>query len=396
MSSETDRVGAVPQASADEARPSARPTSLHAWFDPRSNGGHVLYLLFSISIVLSHDILIGGFDPSLRTSWSNGMTTIGGPGLAGFFVLGGFLVARSAQRAHSLPGYVRARALRIFPPLLSALVVTAAVFAPIAWLLQEGTINGFPLGGANGAGRYVLENAGLAARQYAIGYTLEDNPYPYAWNGSLWTIYPQFLCYIAAGFLIRAGRRWMAPLTAVALYVAMAVQRVGLVETPVVPPAVDKVTWANALLMPSHLHLMYLFFLGASLYLYRERVPTNWPVFAFATAGLAAAYVFDACMLVGSTAWGVLAVVLMARVRLRLPRPVQGLSYGVYLTAFPVAQLYALAGVADLGYAAFAVASLASALLLAYVIKRGIEEPVQRYVRRSVPVAPPALPTAST
>ncbi len=36
----------------------------------------------------------------------------------------------------------------------------------------------------------------LAIKSWRIGSTLSTNPYPKAWNGSTWTIWNEFLCYI--------------------------------------------------------------------------------------------------------------------------------------------------------------------------------------------------------
>ena len=32
--------------------------------------------------------------------------------------------------------------------------------------------------------------------EYTIGSTLSDVPYPAVWNGSLWTLFYEFLCYM--------------------------------------------------------------------------------------------------------------------------------------------------------------------------------------------------------
>lgn len=112
-------------------------------FDPRRNGGLLLYLVFSVSVVASHDVLLGGFNPRWRTTWSGGLVSIGGPAVAGFFSVGGFLIARSARSAGNYRRYVALRVSRIFPPYLASLVLTAVVFAPLVWTLTRDRLSEF-------------------------------------------------------------------------------------------------------------------------------------------------------------------------------------------------------------------------------------------------------------
>ena len=92
------------------------------------------------------------------------------------------------------------RVARIFPAFLVCLVVTAFVFAPIAYLHQHGTVDGLlttPTTPLN----YVFGNATLRMFAFDVAGTPGNVPYPGAWNGSLWTLYYEFGCYMVVAAL---------------------------------------------------------------------------------------------------------------------------------------------------------------------------------------------------
>ena len=109
-------------------------------------------------------------------------------------MLSGFLITRS--RLRTSPGdYLLHRVARIYPAFVVVLVVTAFVFAPIALLIEQGSLAGFFTTPVTPF-QYMWGNLTLYIDHYSIGATLQTVPYPGAWNGSLWTLFYEFLCYI--------------------------------------------------------------------------------------------------------------------------------------------------------------------------------------------------------
>ena len=106
-----------------------------------------------------------------------------------FFGISGYLITASSF-SNSFPQYLIKRIARIFPAYLAIQFVTAFIFAPLVTLLNGDSIAKLwetpvtPIG-------YFLGNSLLAIKS-----TLSTNPYPKAWNGSTWTIWNEFLCYI--------------------------------------------------------------------------------------------------------------------------------------------------------------------------------------------------------
>jgi peptidoglycan/LPS O-acetylase OafA/YrhL len=314
----------------------------------RHNSLNFLRLALALMVVASHAYGIGYFG----TEGVLHGTTFGTVAVDGFFGISGYLIASSATR-NNAGRYLWQRFLRIFPGFWVALIVTAFVFGAIGWFSQPHAC-GAPcyVRGPNGATSFVWRNALLRIDQDLI--------HGESWNGSLWTLFYEFICYIILVTLALAGmlrrRGWTLALT-VGLWVTVAMitmdhrydQRFN----------VDQ----NWILM-NLLKFAVIFLVGAVIYLYRERVPdSGWlalgclVVFTAAlwlpTDGRLPAYAFtDSDLLAPLIAYPLLWLGIhlpFQRVGAR-----NDYSYGVYIYAYPVTVLLSIWGATRLGYPLFA------------------------------------------
>jgi peptidoglycan/LPS O-acetylase OafA/YrhL len=331
-------------------------STLHERFDTRRNGFDLLRMAFALLVAGTHGIAL---HTGTQPHW--GGATLGDFGLDGFFILSGFLVTRSYLSLGSFPRFAWHRLLRIMPGFWVCLLVVALVVAPLAAVLQ-GMPVGTPFGGDASAQQYLAGNAALLITQYDIAGILAGNPTPASFNGSVWTLAFEALCYLllaAIGVLGVLRRRPVAvAVLAGMLSVLTVAQEAGL---PV-------------LLNDRVLRLVFVFLLGSVAYRYADRIPMR--------AELAAA---AACLfLVSVTAfhdYRVLGAAPLAYVFLwlgtSLPRPWRmraDLSYGLYIYHWPVLQLLVLTGLAAAPTALFVGAGLTLALLPAaaswYLVER--------------------------
>ena len=118
-----------------------------------------------------------------------------------FFLIGGFLIAKSWEFTILIGTVYDERVFRIFPALIAFTLVAAYVIGPI---LSTLTINEYfqsPLV------RNYLRNI-LLFPAYSLPGVFETNPYPNAVNGSLWTLPIEFAMYILVPIiLILAGKK---------------------------------------------------------------------------------------------------------------------------------------------------------------------------------------------
>ncbi len=336
----------------------------------RTNALNLVRLGLALLVLVAHGYYLSG--AGTGPSWRG--ENLGGWAVFSFFTLSGYLITAS-RFANPLPRFLALRVARIYPAFLVCLLLTVVVFAPLAWW-AEGRPWAAYLSTPTTPLAYVAQNLGLHIGVYDVGGTPAAVPYPGAWNGSLWTLFFEFCCYLAVGLLVCLPvvrrRRGL-------LGVAFALSVLAWATAP---------AWSAAL--PSDLALLARLlppFLGGAL----VQVLVGRRGFRMPLAVAAAA--LSALLVAHVDLWGAqLAAPLIAYALLWLgtvlPSPglVQrhDISYGVYIYAFPVQQLLVYAGATRLGLAGYDVVAALATAALATLSWRLVERPVLRAARRRV------------
>jgi peptidoglycan/LPS O-acetylase OafA/YrhL len=340
--------------------------TLAAVFDPRHNSLNALRLALATLVIVSHAWPIGGFggDPAV------GDLSLGGWAVAGFFAISGFLIATSRLRS-PFSAYLWRRMLRIFPGLWVCLLVTVFLFVPIAALVEGG---GDHIGPSSLL-RYLAANGVLESGSQDIGGTLSAVPYPGAWNGSLWTLWFEFGCYLVLGGLLVFSRLRERPSVLVGLFAACALVNVAQAELSVELPF--RLQWAA--------DLGSYFFAGAVLCVYANRIPASRSLVAISAAVLAAAALTNHVQAVGALPLAYLLIWLGSVLPLQAVGRRNDISYGVYIYAFPVQQLLVLTGAHALGILPFTALCVLCTIPLAALSWFLVEEPAMRLKRVTPP-----------
>ena len=105
--------------------------------DARRYGGFdVIRIVAALSVVLYHSYAITGRDQDLPALWiGHYRMPLGSIGVAVFFVISGFLVATSWDRAPRWSVFAWHRFARIWPALTMTVVLTVVVLGPIVTTL---------------------------------------------------------------------------------------------------------------------------------------------------------------------------------------------------------------------------------------------------------------------
>ncbi|MEK8228038.1 acyltransferase family protein [Oerskovia sp. M15] len=143
-----------------------------ALLDPRNNSLNLIRLVLALLVLVAHSYPIAGAGHGPTIAQEN----LGGWAVIGFFALSGYLITGSRLRT-TFGVYLTHRVARIFPAFIVCLVVVAIGFAPIGYVLQNGTISGF-LTTPNTPANYVFTNSGLKMFDYSVAGTLRDVPFP--------------------------------------------------------------------------------------------------------------------------------------------------------------------------------------------------------------------------
>jgi peptidoglycan/LPS O-acetylase OafA/YrhL len=337
---------------------------------------NALRLLFAFMVIVSHSTALGGYGEELKI----GGATLGTWAVFGFFGISGYLITRSRMSARRVSDYYRARVLRIFPAFVVCLVVVAFVIAPLSHFFgSAGRYD--PLN----AMTYVLRNLPLylpGLNQPGISDTLAGElALPNQWNGAMWTIGYEFVCYVAIGLLVSVARR----------------QHLGpvLLGTFVALTAVRLLSKTEVLSLPSQLDgaipLAISFAAGALLLVYGQNIQTNTLTTAIAGVLLLGIVLAGLAVPLAHLPFAYLLLWLGQRLPLERVGSKYDISYGVYIYAWPVQQCLALASPSQsLPYWAFVTATTVLVLPLAWASCKFVEQPALRLKKRPAAAPVPA------
>ncbi|WCN78785.1 acyltransferase family protein [Micromonospora sp. LH3U1] len=361
----------------------------------RSNGIGLIRLCLAVGVVLSHSKPLGFGASDLGYQLTGRQTNVGVMAVYGFFVLSGLLITRSARRT-GLVRYAWHRALRIFPGLWVCLLITALVVAPLIALREHGTTAGFFDNGWDRGGplAYLQANWWTGLRQFGIQDLLKEST-PWGrkggasvFNGALWSLSYEMLCYVVVGVLavtgvLRHARRFVLFLT-IAFYLSI-VQDWWSSGQFSGPPSTAGSWSFHAPLVGSMsfqfiVYLGFFFAFGATLDLYRERVPINDALGIGSAVALGLSLLFGGFFVIGLPAFAYLLVWLSVR----MPRQLHWVgrkndySYGIYIYGFVLQQVMASLGWSRWGYVPFAAMSVAAAFAAAFLSWKLVERPALR------------------
>lgn len=342
-------------------------------FDARANALNAIRLILAIGVIGWHSFPLTGRDIGFLPL----RQLVGEVGVDGFFAISGFLIVASWRRDPSVWRYLAARVLRIFPAFWVCLVATAFFFAPIGTVLATSATLSEATSWANV--NYVVQNFWLILREGRIADTPGGIPYLHAWNGSLWTLQWEFLCYLVVaglGVVRLMERRIIVPLLFCAALFGVIITSYGN-------------TGSNSLEYFARFGLM--FTAGALIQRYASRLPLNWTTVGAAYVIVLASMFLHDYRVVGAVPLAYALIGTGALLKDRRLRFSQDLSYGMYIYAFPVQQVLASLGLASVGVPLFALIAVIATLPFAAASWFLIEKPVMR-LRPRRPAHPSVAP----
>jgi peptidoglycan/LPS O-acetylase OafA/YrhL len=326
-----------------------RGSTLGQVFDPRNNALNAWRLGLAISVILWHSWPLTG-----RTiTYKPFEQLIEQVGVDGFFAVSGFLITASWLRNPRLRDFSVARGLRIFPGLWVCLLITAFVFAPLSVLLQGGSVGN--LMSSHRPVEYFLNNAVLNVYYAGVDGTPRNVPWPGVWNGSIWTLVFEMICYIAVAVLGIVGLlklRWTIPVAFVLTLCATAYFSYPVFSMQTIPQMVAR--------------FAVMFAAGALLHQYRNVIPARWSLVGVCIAVVLVSGLLENYRVIGALPLAYAVIVSGSLIHHRRLNLRNDLSYGMYIYAYPVQQLLVILGLGSLNmYLFFGIATAATVPLAA-------------------------------
>lgn len=340
-------------------------------FDPRNNALNAWRIGLATWVILWHSWPLTGHSLPYPVG-----PLLSQAGVDGFFAISGFLITASWMRNPRPRDYFSARALRIFPGLWICLAVTAFVIAPLSVAIQGGSVAGLmaslkPL-------EYFLNNAVLNVYYAGIDGTPKNIPWPGVWNGSIWTLIFEAICYLAVAALGVMGllkRKWTIPAAFVLFLCATAYFSYPIFAMETVPQMVAR--------------FAVMFAAGALLYQYRNAIPARWSLVAISLGILAVSALLPNYRTIGALPLAYVVIASGALIHDRRLNLRNDLSYGMYIYAFPVQQFLAVLGLSSLNPLLFFTIATAATLPLAalswFIVEQHAMSLKSRLTRSAVP-----------
>jgi peptidoglycan/LPS O-acetylase OafA/YrhL len=342
-------------------------------------------------VVLSHLFPLGWghLDPLWRLSGQQ--TDIGKMAVVGFFVLSGFMITGSGART-TAGRYAWHRGLRILPGLWGSLLISSLIIIPALYHWLHGTLNGYwhhshgPLAYLKGSWNTSMSAGWDISGVLAEGRQRGTNFDPGV-NGALWSLKYEILCYVMVGLLAAGGAlkrsRRLVPLLAAALGILILRDWIAAPGFRGIPGDLNSSVMVPFLgAMSNHfiIHICFVFLIGATFQLYRERLPVNDLLALVCALALGGSLYFGGVFVFGYPAFAYLLLWLAVR----LPGPFRRIgrkrdySYGIYIYGFTVEQALAMLGYARYGKPVFLALALAGTVVLAALSWHLIESPMMR------------------
>ena len=187
----------------------------------RDNNFNVIRAFAAFCVLVSHAYPIALGDGTSEPLASLTGYTLGTLAVYVFFILSGFLITASFERARNRTNFIVARFLRLFPGLLVSLLFVAFVLGP--WV-SDLSVRAYL--GHHETWSFMLRNILLVQPQYNLPGVFTANPVT-SIEGSIWTLFYEVACYIGvfvAGAMGLFKLPWRAT-TAIVLFLCFGLLR---------------------------------------------------------------------------------------------------------------------------------------------------------------------------
>lgn len=295
----------------------------------RNNNFNLIRLIAATMVIFSHSYWVTGNEPIEPLGKFCGLVNFGTLGLKIFFFISGYLITKSLYRQPTLTSFAWARVLRIFPALFFAAIFCAFVIGPICTTLTlhnyftDTTVYNF-----------LWHMTTLHAFYNVLPGVFKSNPGSIGVNIPLWTLPAELLMYFCVllwGVILLLWKKQFKSMPAAGLIIIIYAFCWGIPY------------YINFSMYISNWGLLFL--LGMLCQLFSKKIILNIPLFIVMFIGFLILFhyrfrftdaAFDIVM-----AYGILICAYHPQLQIKDFHRLGDFSYGLYIYAFPIQQLFA-------------------------------------------------------
>ena len=332
----------------------------------RKNNLDLIRFLAAAMVIYAHSypLVLGesGADPLVH--FSNGQMSFGSLGVCILFLFSGFFITKSVLHKHSARAFFTARFLRLFPPLIAVVLACVLMLGP---LMTELPVDAYF---SNFHTWKYLANICFVPVHELPGVFLH-NPYDATVNGVLWTLLVEVFCYIAC-FLFGKLRLLDEKKMCFTIPVMVALYILGF--------AVFK----NVPVLTARFRPCGMFYAGMLAYVYRNKIRLH----VIGVAAGVAVFLFGLRMglleqlLIVSLPYPLLFLAFGTKKKLDGFARHGEISYGMYLTAWPIAQCLVQLKGGGISIYIHTLLTFCLSVVCGFLLNRFVEKPIQKHQNR--------------
>lgn len=307
----------------------------------RKNNLNIIRFVAATLVIFSHSFALTGEDEPIIG---------GGLAVSVFFFLGGFLICKSMFRLQKGKDYFKARIIRIFPPLCLVTVVITFILGPI---MSTYSVSQYFT--SSQTYKYLLNCFFVLVHN--LPGVFENNIYNSTVNGVLWTLPIEFLCYIGCFIAYKIGLLDKSKLKflCIPLFIIYSVLCIVIQSDFII----------GGLLRPC-----IMFFSGMACFVYKDKIPMDRKLFLMDIILLTISVLCGLFNVFIYLFWGYFLLFIAFGTQIKLDKfsSKHEISYGIYLTGWPIQQVLCSITDNNINWVANFVISLIIAIILGYLI----------------------------
>lgn len=297
----------------------------------RQNNFDMIRFFCATLVIISHSypLFIGDETREPLMIFSGQQLTLGGIGVAVFFILSGFLITMSFEKRADFMSFLRGRVLRIFPGLIFMLLLTIFVLGPV---FTTQSVTDYFMNFSTY--KYFISNVTLFNIQYFLPGVFVNNIYEGVVNGSLWTLFYEFCFYFSIPLLsmLNLLQKKRFKYLVISIFVVNLLFEINRGST---------ILDSMPTIVFNSVYLFNYFLAGASVYVYKDRIKFNKNIF-FTSLILLISFIYLGLPKTAITLFGTYCLFYLSFFSKKIYSNFNkygDFSYGLYIYAFPVQQI---------------------------------------------------------